>query len=148
MVCRGSELSRLLSARSLDWIQVRDIEGLERVAEEDAGPALFAVRGSVAIQVEGQTRGLQKVEDRIVVVEADSVDDALRRLKAEWRQYAEPYLNGDGQLVRWQLEEVSDVYSLFETELDPSGTEVWSSLRMRRMKKEYEWHPLETRSID
>jgi hypothetical protein len=95
----------------------------------------------VALQVEGQTSGLQEVEDRFVLVKARSFKDAEERLRPEWERYAQPYINLEGELVRWQLEEVVDVYDVMEDTIDSEGTEVYSSFSFRRMKPEYEWHP-------
>jgi Domain of unknown function (DUF4288) len=103
--------------------------------------AYFSVHGRVAVQIEGRTKGLQTIEDRIVLVRAYSEDDAIERLEREWEEYSQPYLNQFGELVRWKLEEVEDVYEVPSEEIDPKGTEVYISLRSRRMKPEYEWHP-------
>ena len=84
---------------------------------------------------------MQTIEERIVLVKAFSPKDADERLRREWEAYAEPYLNSDGELVRWRMEEIIDVYELGETEIDPKGTEVYSVLTQRRMRPQYEWHP-------
>lgn len=120
------------------FLMVDRIQGRRRVRKR---PRLswFSVRARVAIQIEGQTKGLQQVEDRIVMVRAYEPEDAVRRLEDEWREYATPYLNSDGEFVRWQLEEIVDVVSVLD-DLDQTCVEVWSSLANRRMKKEYEWH--------
>jgi hypothetical protein len=70
-----------------------------------------------------------------VLVRAASFKDAVRRLRTYWRQYARPHLNSDGLLVRWQLEEIVDVYSTLETDVDDTGFEVYSRLSERRMKR-------------
>lgn len=114
------------------------IAGLRKVRER-LKLNWYSVRARIAIQVEGQTKGLQGIEDRIVMVRARSLSDASKRLENEWQAYAEPYLNSYGELVRWQLEEILDIYAI-TSDIDPKGTEVWSSLRNRRMKKEFEWH--------
>jgi hypothetical protein len=131
-------LRKLYLSPLVKMIHIVNIEGLKMLKEK---PKLtwFSVRASVAIQVEDQTKGLQEIEDRIVLLQAYSFDNAIKRLESEWKTYAEPYLNSDGELVRWQLEEIVDVFELID-EIDPKGTEVWSSLKRRRMKKSYEWH--------
>ncbi len=99
----------------------------------------FTVRATVAIQVEGQHRGLQYVADRFVLVRAISKDDAVRRLAREWRSYGKPYLNSRGELVRWHLEEITDVHDTCEETIDPSGTEIYSELRSRRIRPAHVW---------
>ncbi len=74
-----------------------------------------------------------------MLVRALTEEDAKKRLAKSWREYASPYLNSRGELVRWQLVEVVDVYHLYEDELDPSGTEVYSRIRPKRMKAAYMW---------
>jgi hypothetical protein len=101
----------------------------------------YCVRGRVSIQVENRDRGMQTVEDRFVLVRADSFDDAERRLARHWREYAHPYLNRDGLLVRWHLEEITGVYATWESELDPKGVEVYSKLHQRRATASRAWRP-------
>lgn len=121
-----------------------------RRKQRDPKPPLdwFCVKGRVAIQVEDERGGMQLVEDRFVLVRAASFDDAERRLRHYWGAEARPYLNPHGQIVRWQLEEIEDVYDLGETDLDPTGVEVYSRIGRRRMREQYVWrsrrprHPL------
>jgi hypothetical protein len=103
--------------------------------------AWYCVRAFVVIRIERATSGLQSTEDRFVLVRAGSFEDAKRRLKRQWQKYAAPYLNSNGQMVSWSLEKVIDVYDTCETEIDPSGTEVYSKLGHRRMRLEYVWRP-------
>jgi hypothetical protein len=76
-----------------------------------------------------------------MLVKAVTEEDAKRRLMQRWREYAEPYLNLRGELVRWKLVEVLDVYELCESEIDPAGTEVYSRIRPKTMKASYVWKP-------
>jgi hypothetical protein len=82
-----------------------------------------------------------EVEDRLVLVTAHSFQDATERLAPAWKEYAEPYLNPNGYLVRWQLVEIKNVYSLPDDTLSPAGTEVYSQLRTVKLKSEYRWLP-------
>lgn len=101
----------------------------------------YCVRARVAIRVEDQVSGMQTIEDRFLVVRAASCTDAEQRLLREWREYATPYLNSDGYMVSWCLEEVVDVYHTGEAELDPTGAEVYSRLAQRRMRPAFVWRP-------
>ena len=89
---------------------------------------------------------MQNTEDRFVLVRAYSFQDAKRRLRQHWREYAAPYLNSEGQMVSWSFDKVTDVYQTGETKIDPAGTEVYSKLGKRRMRPEYVWHPKPARS--
>jgi hypothetical protein len=99
----------------------------------------FCVWGVVAIQIEGQRSGTIEIEDRLVLLKAYDFQDAEDRLRPEWEQYAEPYLNPNGYLVRRQLMEIKDVFSVHDEELSPKGTEVYSRLRTVKMKPAYRW---------
>lgn len=110
---------------------------------QSPSPALawYCVRALVVIRVEHARSGLQNIEDRFVLVRASSFEDAKKRLRKQWRDYAAPYLNSNGQMVSWMLDKVVDVYQTGETELDPAGAEVYSKLGKRRMRPEYIWRP-------
>lgn len=101
----------------------------------------YCVRAFVVIRVERTKSGLQNTEDRFMLVRASSFEDAKKRLRRQWREYATPYLNSDGQMVSWHLDRVVDVYQTSETEIDPNGTEVYSKLGHRRMRPSYVWRP-------
>ena len=140
-VVPARELPRIVRFRELNFLFVEKIQGLRR---KPARKELewYAVRGRVVIQVEDRTRGMESVEDRIVLVQARSFEDAERRLQPEWKKYAEPYLNSNGEMVRWQLEEIIDVYQVGAPEdFDPKGTEVYSRLTQRRVRPGAAWRP-------
>jgi hypothetical protein len=133
-------LPDILRYLELSSVFVEKIRGL-RKKREPRQLSFFAVRGRVALQVEGQTEGLMSMEDRIVIVRAFSAEDAERRLKPEWESYGEPYLNSNGEMVRWHLVEIEDVYELDTSEIDPRGTEVYSRLSRHRVRPELVWNP-------
>jgi len=138
---RVEDLDRVRELRGIGYIWVRRVEGL-RCSPRKPQEEWFAVRGRVMIQIEGQRKGLQKYEERILLVRARTFREAERRALREFVNYAKLlYLNPSGRIVRWKLEKIIDVYETDLEELDPRGTEVWSSLHSRRMRKEYEWHP-------
>ncbi len=139
-VLAARDLPRVLRLPELLSVSVSRIPGLRRKPERRS-LAFFAVRARIVIEVEGQTRGSQEVDDRIVLVRAFSAEDAERRVVPRLAAEAEPYLNADGEMVRWRLEEIVDVHQLFADAIDPRGTEVYSHIVQRRMKPELEWHP-------
>lgn len=139
-VVAARDIPRILRFPELQGVYVDRIRGL-RKRPEPRRLSFYAVRTRVALQVEGQTSGQQTVEDRIVLLRAWSFEDAEKRCQREQRLYEQPFLNGEGERVRWHTEEIVDVYDLGETEIDPKGTEVYSRLSRRRMKPEFEWNP-------
>jgi hypothetical protein len=44
-------------------------------------------------------------------------------------------------MVSWQFDHVVDIYYVCENEIGPSGTEVYSKLGHRRMRRKYVWRP-------
>jgi uncharacterized protein DUF4288 len=137
------ELSKAPGVRS---IHVTRIAGRRSRQSPKSPLAWYCVRAVVIIRVERAKLGNQNIEDRFVLVRASSFEDAKKRLKQLWREYATPYLNSDGQMVSWSLDKVIDVYDTGETEIDPGGTEVYSKLRQRRMRPQYVWRPKSTRA--
>lgn len=129
------DVLKLAAAAGVGHVWLSKIQGCRRRVAPRQPLEWFCVHGLVAIQVEGQTTGMQTVEDRFVLVRAASCDDATRRLRREWRAYAEPYVNPDGELVSWCLERIVDVYSTGETQVPPDGFEVYSRLRKRRIQQ-------------
>ena len=134
------ELPRIVRFRELSSVFVKRIQGLRKRPERKP-LRWYAVRARIVIQVEDRTRGMESVEDRIVLVQARSFEDAERRLQPEWEKYAEPSLNSNGEMVRWQFEEVVDVYEIGALDLDPKGTEVYSRLTQRRVRSGAAWRP-------
>jgi len=132
-------VSRLVRQAGVETVTITSIPGCRRRRAGAVKGWWFCVRALVAIQIEGQRVGLQSVEDRFVLVRARSAEEARRRLRRQWREYAKPYLNHLGELVRWRLEKVTDTYETVESELDPNGVEVYSRLSNRRMRNEFVW---------
>ncbi len=136
----SSEIKQLLKLPSVRSVYIDRLQGFSP-APKKRGLTLYCIRARVALQIEDQRAGLQSVEDRFVVIPAKSPKDANKRLIEEWRQYSTPYINSDGCLVRWQMEEVIDIYETFDTEIQPTGTEVYSKLSYRRMQGRPAWTP-------
>jgi Domain of unknown function (DUF4288) len=143
LIVRASarELLSLADAAGVSSIYVTRVAGIRRRRSGKPGLVWYCVRAFVVIRVEGTKSGLQHTEDRFMLVRAKSFEDAERRLRRQWRDYASLYLNPHGRLVSWSLEKVIDVYDTGETEIDSAGTEVYSKLAQRRMRPEYVWNP-------
>jgi hypothetical protein len=142
----ADSLDRLLHHAGVQVVILLAVEGMQRrPSKKNRGREpleWYAVRARFAIQVEGQASGMQTYEERIVLVKARDFEDAERRLEPEFAEYSRSYFNGDWELVRWNFERVLDVYLTDLDRLDPTGSEVYSKFSSRRMRPEYEWHPL------
>ena len=137
----GEDLTAVRRIPGVMMVSILSIAGRQRRKLKQVNVLWYAVQARFAIQIEGRTRGMQSYEDRIVVVKAFSFEDAERRLRRKFRDYATPHLNPYYEMVRWNFERVLDVYQMNDTEFDPRGAEVFSTLRERRMRPEFEWHP-------
>lgn len=128
-------------ARGVRAVHVVRIAGFRRLPSPIPPMSWYCVRALVAVRVERATSGMQNTEDRFVLVRASSFEDAKKRLRRKWREYATPYLNSDGQMVSWSLDKVIDICDIGEVEIDADGAEVYSKLGRRRMRPSYVWRP-------
>lgn len=113
--------------------------------EEAVIEQYFAVVARFAIQIENRTKGLQRYEDRTLLVKAVNVEEAHQKLNKGFNSYGKPYINSYGELVRWKFEAFIESYmtgyeSLDEMmEDDQEGIEIFSVLKKRKLKKERMW---------
>jgi hypothetical protein len=140
-VVPAREVAGIAAAPGVADVSIQNIKGLRRRLGAGGCRQLdwYCVWGNVAIQIEGRSRGMVSLEDRLVLLKANDEQDAKKRLRMEWRMYAQPYMNSSGHLVRWQLVRVLDVYQLVDAEINPKGTEVFSRFTEKRMCPAYAW---------
>ncbi|MCA8829021.1 DUF4288 domain-containing protein [Hymenobacter pini] len=129
------QLAKLPFVESL-WINgIQSVQSRKR--RKRPARSFHCVQTTVAVQIEGETQELQLYEQRWLLIKAASCEDAREKVRNASRTYAEPYLNSDGKLVRWQLESVDDCYETGLTKLseldNPDGAEVFSILKRRRL---------------
>lgn len=105
--------------------------------------SFYCVKMTVAIQIEGYKKGMQTYEERMVLVKATSFEDAYKKVEKQKKDYEIPYLNYNGELVRWKIESYDDCYStgkdFIEEFYEPNGVEVFSTLKKRRFNKSRFW---------
>jgi hypothetical protein len=113
-----------------------------RKAKAQLEEPYFCFKTIFQIQIEGKTKGLQTYEERFILTKADSWDKAEKKVLKAVRAYEEPYLNSEGQMVRWKFESIEESYHTFiETEDDfDSPVEVFSKLKTRKLKKDNIWN--------
>ena len=140
-IIAAKEVGKLFSLRHAESIRIKAIKGIRCKARREHDSRYYAVKARFAIQVEEQTTGMQTYEDRILLVNASSEKEAKKLAMREFREYETPTLSTTGHFYRWGFEKILDIYETFDTAIDANGTEVYSELKDRRMKPEYEWHP-------
>jgi hypothetical protein len=103
---------------------------------------------TVAIQIEGQTKGTQHYEERYVLFKSYSEAEAIKKAEADALAYQQPYLNADGLLVRWKVESIDDVYEVVTKPHAKGleGAEVFSVLKARKLNPGRAW--VENEKID
>jgi hypothetical protein len=136
----AKDICRILGKVPVDSVRVVRIKGRSRRRQTHRAPGWFAVKARFAVQIEGQTKGMQTCEERIVLVIARSFAEAERKAMREFRQYEVPSLTMMGHFYRSVFETILDTYNVYEDAIDPNGTEVFSELKQRRMKPGYEWN--------
>ena len=125
----------------LDFITVRidAIDGATLI-EKNIAPVerFFCVKMTVAIEVENLKTKKQDFEQRFVMIKAESFEDVYAKIEKRKDNYAKPYLNSDGRLVRWRIESLDDCFDIGAIEPadlnNPEGIEVYSKLKTRKRK--------------
>lgn len=103
----------------------------------------YCVKMTIAIEIEGRKKGVQTIEERFVLVKANSFDSAYKKVEKQKKKYAEPYLNLHGELVRWKIESLDDCFATDinspEDLNNPEGVEIFSTLKKRRLTAKHAW---------
>lgn len=92
-------------------------------------------------QVEDRRRGNEIVEDRYVMLRARSDKEAWGRARRYGEQEMSIGLNRYGRFSRVILEEVHELYEMFDTPSKAKVVEVFSRLRHRRVRENQIWSP-------
>lgn len=136
----AKDIRRILGKAPVDFVRIVRIKGRPRKRGTRRTAGWFAVKARFAVQIEGQTKGMQTCEERIVLVTARSFAEAERKAMREFRRYEAPSLTTVGHFCRSAFEAIVDIQNVYENAIDPDGTEVFSELKQRRMKPGYEWN--------
>lgn len=125
----------------LKFIDKSLITGVE-VKKARPGESYFCFKTIFQIQIEGKVKGVQTYEERFILVKAENLDKAEKKLRKEVKTREEPYLNAQGQLVRWKFESIEERYHTFiESKNDfDRPVEVFSKLKTRKLKKDNIWN--------
>lgn len=140
-----SELKRLEKKTFVGDIFINEIEDASR-KDFPAVESFWSVKARFVIQIENRKSGIEDYEDRILLIKAFSAEEAESKLLKTFDDYAEPYLNSTGHMVRWKFEEFLDTYSTLIETLEEfnsdEGVEVFSDIRGRRMRHGTGWNPV------
>jgi len=137
------DIGKLAERTFVEHIFINSVQGAKRIVTETAHN-FFCIKMTVAIQVEGAKKGLQTYEERYVLVKAKSSEEAYKKIERHSKHYEKPYLNAQGQLVRWKVESLDDCYVTDIVNSDdmnePGGAEVFSVLKRRKLTSKRYWN--------
>ncbi len=136
-------LSKLNKVASVAYIFITKVDKAKRKISK-ASLEFYCVKMTVVIEIEKRKKGIQTIEDRMVLIKAKSFDDAYRKMEKVKNKNVEPYLNNYGELVRWRIESLDDCYKTDIHSPDdlnnPEGIEVYSKLMGRRLTNDRVWN--------
>jgi hypothetical protein len=144
------DISALASLSEVEYLRVEATNGRKkRLNTPRRKLSFFCVKMTVAIQIEGRKRGMQSYEERYVLYKGYSEAEAIQKAELAAPAYQKPYLNSDGQLVRWKVESIDSAYEVVteaNTKKELEGAEVFSVLKTRKLNANRVW--LENEKID
>jgi len=148
LVMLPNEVKKLEDKKFIDSVWIEEIEGLKKKTTRKTlkvQKSWYNVNAVFTIQIEGTKGGLQRYEERMLLVKAYNRADAERIAKREFKEYGEYiYLNENMQMVRWYFDKIIDLYEvdIYNDKPDPNGTEIYSKLRWRKFIPKNEWYPI------
>ncbi|MGB0983724.1 MAG: DUF4288 domain-containing protein [Saprospiraceae bacterium] len=125
---------------AIERVFIHKIDGVE-TENEASDSSFFGVKARCVIQVEGQKRGQQSVEERILLVRAKSFKQAKKRVQKAFKKYETPYLNTEGYQIIWKLDKIVEVYDTGVVDIkefdSKEGVEVFSRIKSRKLKNKH-----------
>jgi hypothetical protein len=134
-------IRKIGSLSNADAAWVRGVEGRRRRRRVGVGSRLYAVKGQLAEKIEGETRGLEQVEERILVIQATSEPAAVRHARRLFKKSETLVMLNDGRYQRGRFERILDVCECPDRDFSPAGTEVFYSFKFRRSRRADMWRP-------
>ena len=128
--------------KRLSFVSWTSIENKTKREKKKNGESYFCFKVIFQIQVEGQKKGNQTIEERFLLVKSDTWDKAEQKIKLGFKEYEKPYLNPYGQMVRWTFDYIEESYHTDISDEDDftKPVEVFSKLKGRRLKKNNIWN--------
>jgi len=124
-------------------ITIIDIEGVKRKTVRQKAPIMvFVVKARFGILIEGQTKGYQQYEDRMVLIKARHEEEAENKAYALLSVSEKPYLNSDKRYVWYKFETILDVcpcYTISPKAKVDEGLEIYSERRFRKISPQTTW---------
>ena len=131
-----NDIKKLANLPFVEYIFINAVRGAKRTVTKPS-PSFFCVKMTVAVQIEAVKNGLQTYEEKYVLIKAKSSEEAYKKIERHTKKYEKPYLNSQGQLVRWKMESLDDCYATDIVNCDdlndPEGAEVFSVLKRRKL---------------
>ncbi|MCU0351110.1 MAG: DUF4288 domain-containing protein [Flavobacterium sp.] len=104
--------------------------------------SFFCFKVFYQIQIEGKRKGNQTIEERFILIQSNDVKKAKMKVIKNCKEDEKPYLNTFGQFVKWKLVQIEEPYITYLPIKSnfKNPVEVFSMLKVRRLRKEYIWN--------
>lgn len=129
----ADRLPGLLLYPNVESIRVESVQGIRAIPQPQAKPPAtlwYSVRERLAlVPVEGEPATLDRVtKERVLLIQAASLQEAVEKAIAEAATHGQPFFNGNCELVRWELEEISEIFISLDgaRNFNPNGAEVFT----------------------
>ena len=132
----GNQILKIQNHSFIDQIIVQKAVGLKEHKQKEV-EKFYSVQGLFAVRIEGfeYVNSVRFTEERIILVKAVDLDEALKKAKNEFMNYSDfEYLNSDARLTRWEFIDILDTYETCVEKIDPNGTEIFSVTQNRKLK--------------
>lgn len=134
-ILEADRLPLLLLYPNIESIRIESVKGVVGIRAAQAKPPVtlwYAVHERLAlVPVEGEPAALDRfTKDRIVMIEGASLQEVVEKAIAEAATHGQPFFNGDCELVRWELEEISEIFASLDVgrSLNSNGTEIYAQV--------------------
>lgn len=134
-ILEADRLPLLLLYPNIESIRVESVKGVTAIRAAQAKPPVtlwYAVHERLAlVPVEGEPAALDRfTKERIVMIEGASLQEVVEKAFAEAATHGQPFFNGDCELVRWELEEISEIFASLDIgrALNSNGTEIYAQV--------------------
>jgi len=134
-------IPRVRSSVYADTIWVTAVEGRKRRRLEVSTSGLYAVKGLLVEKTEGEAKGREQVEERLLVLRAKSEREAVRLARRMFKASESWILLTDGRYQKSRFEEILDVCECPDRDFNPKGTEVFYAFRNRKRRPSDAWYP-------
>lgn len=133
-----SLLKKIAKMPYVGLVFIINIRHAKKLKPAKKAHSYYCVKMTVVCEIEGRKKGFQTMEERFVLIKANSFEQAYKKMEKQKKAYEEPYLNAYGECVRWKIERfddcfLTDIHTLEDLNA-PEGIEVFSAFKPHKRK--------------